>query len=135
MPAAYSGPKIIRIRVPMAKAPRCYRCGTDLAALGQPLGRLDECPACEVQVHVCRMCVYFDPQVPKQCREDDAEEVREKSRANFCDYFKPSLEAHDPSFAAADEQSRAQLDQLFGQGDDTDDKPDDDATAAEDLFK
>ena len=61
-----------------------YRCGASLADISLPFTRLEECPACENYLHVCRMCVYFDPAVPKQCREDDAEEVQEKERANFC---------------------------------------------------
>ena len=119
----------------MVTTPHCYRCGASLAELGLPLGRLDECPACEVQVHVCRMCTHFAPQVVKQCREDDAEEVRDKFRANFCDYFKPSAAAHDPSFAAADSQARGQLAGLFGDADEAGQSPDDPAGAADDLFK
>jgi len=118
--------------------PHCYRCGASLVELGLPLGRLDECPACEVQVHVCRMCTHFAPQVVKQCREDDAEEVREKARANFCDYFKPSATAHDPGFAAADDQARGQLAGLFGEADQDSvslDDSDEAASAADDLFK
>lgn len=119
----------------MVQALQCYRCGASLADLGLPLGRLDECPECTVQLHVCRMCQYYDPAVTKQCREDDAEEVREKARANFCDYFKPSATAHDPAFAAADVRARSQLDTLFGDGGDGDADGDDAAGAAEDLFK
>ena len=120
----------------MSDALNCYRCGTSLDALTLPLSRLDECPDCAVQLHVCRMCVYFDPNVTKQCREDDAEEVKEKAHANFCDYFKPSPDAHDPSFASGDEQARAGLAALFGDeqaGDNTDDDPD--RAAADDLFR
>jgi hypothetical protein len=32
--------------------------------------------------------------VAKQCRETVAEEVKDKERANFCDYFKPRAGAH-----------------------------------------
>ena len=118
----------------MVQALQCYRCGTSLAALSLPLGRLDECPQCSVQLHVCRMCRFYDPAVTKQCREDDAEEVREKTRANFCDYFKPSADAHDPTFVTADTKAKSELDALFGDGDG--DAGDDDATsAADDLFK
>ena len=119
----------------MVQTLHCYRCGASLAGLSLPLGRLDECPECSVQLHVCRMCGFYDPQVPKQCREDDAEEVREKRQANFCDYFKPSADAHDAGFTAADEQARTQLDSLFGDGDDNQPGADDAASAAEDLFK
>ncbi|MGI9331043.1 MAG: hypothetical protein ACR2QB_10045 [Gammaproteobacteria bacterium] len=109
-----------------------------MTELSLPLGRLDECPACEVQVHVCRMCVHFAPQVAKQCREDDAEEVREKARANFCDYFQPSAAAHDPGFAAGDSQARSQLAGLFGetkQDEAPEEGADDPGSAADDLFK
>ena len=52
----------------------CYRCGASLAALSLPFSRYDECPSCTRPLRVCRMCNYFAPEVPKQCREDDAEE-------------------------------------------------------------
>lgn len=118
----------------MVETLQCYRCGGSLAALSLPLGRLDECPACTVQLHVCRMCRFYDPAVTKQCREDDAEEVREKARANFCDYFKPSTGAHDPNFVAADTKARSELDSLFGEGG-SDPGGNDSSSAADDLFK
>ena len=43
------------------------------------------------------MCVYFDKSVPRQCREDGAEDVTDKDRPNFCDWFKPSDKAYDAS--------------------------------------
>jgi hypothetical protein len=121
----------------MTQALQCYRCGASLAELPLPLGRLDECPSCAVYVHCCRMCVFYDPRVPKKCREDDAEEVREKERANFCDYFKPSLDAFDGKLAAAQDKAKEGLAELFGQepGEAKDDKPDNDLSDAEKLFK
>jgi len=94
----------------------CWRCGASLEALTLPLSRLDECPSCGIQVHVCRLCEYFAPGKPKQCREDDAEEVKEKERANFCDYLRPRAGAFDAAGAAAEQQARAQLAALFGGG-------------------
>ena len=76
---------------------RCYRCGASLEKLTPPLSRQDECPGCSVYLHVCRMCVHFDASVPKQCREDDAEEVLDKEKLNFCDWFKASADAFDPA--------------------------------------
>jgi hypothetical protein len=73
----------------MPKQLLCYRCGASLAKLTLPISRQDECPSCANYLHVCRMCEFFDPNVPKQCKEDDAEEVFEKERLNFCDWFKP----------------------------------------------
>ncbi len=94
----------------------CWRCGASLEALTLPLSRLDECPGCGVQVHVCRLCEFFAPGKPKQCREDDAEEVKEKERANFCDYFRPRVGAFDPARVTAEQQARDQLAALFGDG-------------------
>lgn len=92
----------------------CYRCGTSLAELSLPLTRLDECPECRTQLHVCRMCVHYDPQVPKSCTEDDALEVRDKKSANFCDYFEPAADAHRPGEYEADLAARDALSALFG---------------------
>ena len=98
----------------MAHTIRCYRCGESLAALTLPLSRQDECPGCGNYLHVCRMCVYFDANVPRQCREDGAEEVKEKDRLNFCDWFKPSESAFDPDQKSEEDQARAALEALFG---------------------
>lgn len=81
-----------------------------------PLRRAEECPACSSQLHVCRMCSHYDRTRPRQCREDDAEEVRTKDRANFCDYFKPSPTAFDPVEAAREQAARDAADALFGPG-------------------
>ena len=94
----------------------CWRCGNSLEKLTLPLARLDECPACQVHLHVCRMCQYYDPAVPKACREDGADEVREKQRANFCDWFRPSEQAFDGKQAAEAQRATAKLDALFGAG-------------------
>jgi hypothetical protein len=92
----------------------CYRCGTSLAELSLPLSRQDECPGCGNYVHVCMMCANFDKQVPKQCREDDAEEVIEKARLNFCEWFIPSETAFDPKAKTVEDRAKATLDSLFG---------------------
>ena len=115
---------------------KCWRCGFDLASLSLPLSRQDQCPDCFVDLHACRMCTQFDKGVPRQCREDGAEEVKEKERANFCDWFSPSAAAFTGELAAAEAAARAQLDGLFGGGD-ADSLTDDDPakSAAEDLFK
>lgn len=62
------------------------------------------------------MCSHYDRTRPRQCREDDAEEVRIKDRANFCDYFKPSPTAFDPVEAAREQAARDAADALFGPG-------------------
>jgi hypothetical protein len=60
------------------------------------------------------MCVDYDTSVAKSCREPIAEEVQDKERANFCDYFKPRPDAYKPPNVAEIERSRTGLDALFG---------------------
>jgi hypothetical protein len=55
---------------------QCYRCGASLAALTLPLSRLDTCPECRSELHVCRMCEHFAPNRSPQCTTETAEEVR-----------------------------------------------------------
>jgi len=113
----------------------CFRCGASLRGLSLPIGRRDECPACAIHLHVCRMCRFFDEQVPKQCREDDAEEVTDKDKVNFCEWFKPAPDAFDPVRAGKAARARSELAALFG--DETGVKPEANKLLedAEDLFK
>ena len=97
----------------MAHHIKCYRCGASLEALSLPLSRQDECPGCGNYLHVCRMCVHYDKTVPRQCREDGAEDVKDKDRLNFCDWYKPSQMAFDAGRKAEEDQARATLDALF----------------------
>jgi hypothetical protein len=113
----------------------CYRCGASLATLSLPWSRQDECPVCENYLHVCRMCVNFDARVPKQCREDDAEEVFEKERANFCDWFEPAGNAFDAGKARQAEKSKSALAALFGESDPVNADEDDALAKARDLFR
>jgi hypothetical protein len=62
------------------------------------------------------MCTSYDPRVAKKCREDDAEEVKAKEQANFCDYFRPRPGAFDSAQAAAEQRAKDQLADLFGGG-------------------
>ncbi|MDX1518420.1 MAG: hypothetical protein R3288_16345 [Woeseiaceae bacterium] len=115
----------------------CYRCGGSLSALSLPFSRRDECPQCENYLHVCRMCRHYDRDVPRQCREDDADDVKEKEQLNFCDYFEPAGNAFDAAGKKAADRAAAELDALFGDAaaDDAG-APDDDALSdAEKLFR
>jgi len=92
----------------------CYRCGAALSGLSLPLSRRDQCPECSADLHVCRMCGNFDTRVPRQCREDGADDVTEKERPNFCEWFKPSDRAFDPSRKAEADAAQEALSALFG---------------------
>lgn len=94
----------------------CWKCGASLAEYTLPLRRLEECRKCGAELHVCKLCEWYSTSVAKHCRETVAEEVKDKERANFCDYFKPRPDAW--SNAPLDEaaKAKAQLDALFGGG-------------------
>ena len=98
----------------MAHSLVCWKCGADLAALTLPLSRRDECKRCRAELHVCRMCVEYDEQVAKHCREPTAEEVTDKTAANFCDFFRPKPGAYIPRDTRAAERARSELEKLFG---------------------
>ncbi len=88
----------------------CFQCKKELA-LGRETGRRDECPFCSADLHCCRNCRFYDPAAPKQCREPQAELVREKEKANFCDFFVFADRAAAESGDA--DKARASLDNLF----------------------
>jgi hypothetical protein len=97
----------------MAHDLQCWKCGAALAELSLPLRRLDECPKCHSELHVCKLCVEYDTGKAKHCREPIAEEVRDKEHANFCDYFKPRPGAYVPPNLDERARSRSALDDLF----------------------
>ncbi|MGA2024052.1 MAG: hypothetical protein ABSH23_04750 [Steroidobacteraceae bacterium] len=92
----------------------CWKCGADLSHLSLPLSRRDECARCRAELHVCRLCVDFDPTLAKQCREPTAEEVSDKAHANFCDFFVPRPAAYVAPDTSAAERARLELERLFG---------------------
>jgi hypothetical protein len=94
----------------------CWKCGASLADLTLPLRRLEECRQCHAELHVCKLCEWYSISVAKQCRETVAEEVKDKERANFCDYFKPREDAYSAKSTDAAEKAQAELDALFGGG-------------------
>jgi hypothetical protein len=59
------------------------------------------------------MCLHFDASVTRQCREDGAEDVKEKERANFCEWFEPSASAFDAGKKSVADEALAELEALF----------------------
>lgn len=91
----------------------CWKCGASLEHLSLPLRRQEECGRCGAELHACRLCEFHDPGVAKACREPVAEEVKDKGRANFCDYFRPRAHAWQ-SAGGAQDAARSELEALFG---------------------
>ena len=65
--------------------PECYNCGNQL-----PEGKLfrsTECPSCGRDAKVCLNCSFYKPGAHWDCAETISEPVRDKERANYCDFF------------------------------------------------
>lgn len=103
----------------MSTRAQCWKCGTPvdeyLLSPGRRVARQAECPSCRTELHVCRACVFYDTHVARHCRETIAEEVKDKTRTNFCDYFQYREDAYQPGNENAAEAARKALDDLFRQ--------------------
>ena len=92
----------------------CWRCGHALGNDELPLAREQTCSKCNADLHVCKICEFYNPRISDGCDEPVASPVTNKERANFCDYLKPShraFKAEDSERAAV---ARSELEALFG---------------------
>ena len=90
---------------------RCWHCGHALTALDY--GRELVCPNCSRATHACKNCRYYQPGLHNDCREPVAEDVTNKERANFCDYFEPHNGAYAGEATNSAEQLRQDAEDLF----------------------
>lgn len=65
----------------------CFRCGKGVP--GNAFGRSDRCPGCGADARCCRNCVFEEPSYRSECKETQAEPVRDRESANYCDFFRP----------------------------------------------
>ena len=93
---------------------RCWRCGTQLTEDLLPVRRVELCMACNADLHVCKMCGFFNLSVANACEETIATAVSNKERSNYCEYFKPSVRAYKGGADGAAARARHELEQLFG---------------------
>jgi hypothetical protein len=96
---------------------KCWKCGASLAEVLLPLSRLSKCKSCNADLHVCRMCEFYDTTVNNSCREPIAEKVTDKQRKNFCGYLQPSTRAFSATDNTNQTTAMGQLDDLFGLSD------------------
>ena len=93
----------------------CWKCGTEIADISgvRKVLRIDACPKCDSDLHVCKNCQFYDRQYHNECRETQAEWVSDKERANHCDYFAPSSRAGGTTPKSSADQVKSALDKLF----------------------
>jgi hypothetical protein len=60
-------------------------------------------------------CKSFDPSISDCCREDKADFILDKDKANFCDYFKANPKAYKKLDKKEARAARAKLAELFGE--------------------
>ncbi len=66
----------------------CFSCKKS-NTFQEKVGFRDECMHCRADLHACKNCEFYDVKAYNECRESSADVVREKDRANFCDFFNP----------------------------------------------
>ena len=103
---------------------QCWKCGTELKNLLLPFSRYEECSSCKADLHACLACKHYDPNISDACREDRADFVLDKDKANFCDYFRANPRPYKSSDNSEEREAKAKLAALFG-----DDAPGDDSGA------
>lgn len=65
----------------------CQHCRKEIPA-DLFVGRQEQCPFCGTDLHSCLNCVFYEFGAYNDCREVQAERVIDKSRSNFCDFFR-----------------------------------------------
>ena len=92
----------------------CFHCGFQFPEKFEVF-RSTTCPSCGSDAKVCLNCRFYSPSSHWECRETIPERVKEKDRANFCEFFvlNPEAGAGGAGRSKA-EEARSQFDSLFG---------------------
>ncbi len=94
----------------------CWKCGEPVNLQpGARIGARDACSRCDSDLHSCRNCRFYDPSKNNQCAEAQAEWVRDKEAANYCDYFQLASRGAQASSGSDPTQGdvRKKFDSLF----------------------
>ena len=89
----------------------CWHCGVELGKLDY--GRETNCSGCGKPTRVCRNCRWYDPGKANQCMEPIAEPVKDKIRANYCEFFEARFQSGDGVDAGSTEALRQAAEDLF----------------------
>lgn len=81
--------------------------------VGSTVSRHESCSKCGADLRACLNCRHYDVTARSECREDVREPVRDKTKANFCDFFQPRLGAHGGSGAPSKDDLMKSAEALF----------------------
>jgi len=89
----------------------CYNCGKEFEV---KVYRNTECPSCGKDAKVCLNCRFYSPGSHWECSESIREAVREKDRANFCDFFELGSNFRESKGKDKVDTAKKAFESLFG---------------------
>lgn len=94
----------------------CFHCKNEIP-IPEVSGRVsvafrESCSTCGTDLHVCLNCKHYDQGSHHECRESSAEWIRNKEKANVCEYFIPAP-PNGRGSKNSPNAARAALDALF----------------------
>jgi len=89
----------------------CYNCGNEFEV---KVYRNTECSSCGKDAKVCLNCRFYSPGSHWDCSESIREAVREKERANFCDFFELASNFTEESGKNKEDEAKNAFNSLFG---------------------
>ena len=90
----------------------CYFCGKRLDDR-LVVYRNSECPYCGKDLKICYNCKFYREGAHWDCLETIKEPVREKDRANFCEYF-VFKETSEDNTTKKEVEAKDKFKKLFG---------------------
>ncbi|MBO4403746.1 MAG: hypothetical protein J5780_00210 [Treponema sp.] len=91
----------------------CWKCGSKIDT-SLTISRSSTCPVCSSDLHSCRNCSFYSPGSHYDCHETVDENISDKEKSNFCDYFKPAASfSKTAGYEEKKEKARAAFDALF----------------------
>lgn len=94
----------------------CWKCRNELefiVKVGVKVGRGDLCKHCGADLHACKNCELYDPSLHNECRETQAEFIRDRDAANFCAHFSFRDRSEAPETDDSAAKAKNKLDDLF----------------------
>ena len=95
---------------------KCFFCGVQTDE--EKVYRNTLCASCGKELRICHNCSFYSPGAHWDCRETINEAVRDKEKANFCDWFSPADSSTQKVRGAVHKEkakdARSDFDKLFG---------------------
>lgn len=95
----------------------CKKCGNQINKSSSEITRNSTCEFCGADLHSCINCKFYSPGSHYDCRETVEELVKDKDRANFCDFFSVATIIQGSTDASAQDKAakaKAAFNALFG---------------------